>query len=230
MPTMPYWMNKTPEMIAMDRWFRDPGVPDLVTKYTTTINKVLTSQRSRVLPATSDVLDHEMPGKQLGALGHFGTDWLNPTNPSSGGSFWPHVPTFTIISWFQIGVLHAARKGLGRTELLNLGEDPDQVFEPEKKWGQMTDADLDGVLPLVTTWVCSSPPGTGTVEVDAVRGPTAVEMIIATPQPKTMRSRIAHEVQKVIDEQWIILHGGLDLNEQVNTDDYDPPPPPDPEA
>ena len=68
MPTMPYWMNKTPEMVAMDRWFRDPGVPDLVTKYTNAIARVLASQQSRSLPATSDVLDDELPGKQLGAF------------------------------------------------------------------------------------------------------------------------------------------------------------------
>jgi hypothetical protein len=95
------------------------------------------------------------------------------------------------------------------------------------KWSGMAQSDLEGVLPLVTTWVCSSPAGTGTVEVDAVRGPTAVEMIIATPQPKTMRSRINDEVQKVIDEQWIILHGGAGSNDQVNTDEYEPSSEPD---
>ena len=110
MPTMPYWMNKTREMVAMDRWFSGP---DLVTRYTDAINRVTASQLANRLPSSSDVLDNELPGKQSGAFAHFGSDWLNPKNPSSGGSFWPHVPTFTIISWFQIGVLHAARKGLG---------------------------------------------------------------------------------------------------------------------
>jgi len=225
MPTMPYWMNKTPEMVAMDRWFSGP---DLVVKYSNAINSVLASQLSNALPATSDVLDNELPGQQAGAFAHFGRDWLNPGNPSSGGRYWPHVPTFTIISWFQIGVLHAARKGLGWTELTNRGDDPLQVFEPEMNWSAMVESDLDGVLPLVTTWVCSSPAGTGTVEVDAVRGPTAVEMIIATPQPKTMRSRINDEVQAVIDAQWIILHGGASANDQVNNDDYEPPSEPEP--
>jgi hypothetical protein len=224
MPTMPYWMNKTREMVAMDRWFSGP---DLATKYSNAISSVLASQLSNTLPVTSDVLDNELSGAQAGAFAHFGTDWLNRSNPSSGGTFWPHVPTFTIISWFQIGVLHAARKGLGWTELTNRGDDPSHVFEPEMKWSGMAQSDLEGVLPLVTTWVCSSPAGTGTVEVDAVRGPTAVEMIIATPQPKTMRSRINDEVQKVIDEQWIILHGGAGSNDQVNTDEYEPPSEPD---
>jgi hypothetical protein len=225
MPTMPYWMNKTREMVAMDRWFSGP---DLVEKYTNAINSVLASQLSNVLPATSDVLDNELAGKQASAFAHFGSDWLNPSNPSSGGTYWPHVPTFTIISWFQIGVLHAARKGLGWTELTNRGDDPTQVFAPEMNWSGMEESDLDRVLPLVTTWVCSSPAGTGTIEVDAVRGPTVVEMIIATPQPKTMRSRINDEVQAVIDEQWLVLHGGPGANDQVNNDDYEPPSNPEP--
>jgi hypothetical protein len=54
-----------------------------------------------------------------------------------------------------------------------------------------------------------------------------VEMIIATPQPKSMRSRINDEVQAVIDEQWIILHGGPTPNDQVNNDDYEGPSDPD---
>ncbi len=37
-----------------------------------------------------------------------------------------------------------------------------------------------------------------------------------------MRSRINDEVQAVIDEQWIILHGGPGANDQVNNDDYEP--------
>jgi hypothetical protein len=220
MPTMPYWMNKTREMVAMDRWFSGP---DLVTRYTDAIDRVTASQLASRLPSSSDVLDNELPGKQSGAFAHFGTDWLNPKNPSSGGSFWPHVPTFTIISWFQIGVLNAARKGLGWTELIARGDDPTAIFRPEMEWSGMEQTELDGVLPLVTTWVCSSPAGTGTVEIDAIRGPTAVELIIATPQPKTMQSRIWEEVQKVIDDQWIILHGGPERNDEVNNDDYDEP-------
>ncbi len=78
MPTMPYWMNKTREMVAMDRWFSGP---DLVAKYTNAINSVLASQLSNVLPATSDVLDNELAGKQASAFAHFGSDWLNPRQP-----------------------------------------------------------------------------------------------------------------------------------------------------
>jgi hypothetical protein len=215
MPTMPYWMNKTPEMVAMDRWFST----DLVTRYTNAINSVLASQAVRTLPTTSDVLHNEFLAGEQTAFQHFGDDWLNKKNPTSGGRFWPHVPTFTIISWFQIGVLHAARKGLGWSEVSSLGEDPNNIFEPEMHTGGMQEADLQGPLPLVTTWVCTSPAGTGTVEVDAIRGPTAVELIIATPEPKTMRSRIADEVQALIDDQWNILHGGA-ANEVVNNDQY----------
>jgi hypothetical protein len=187
-------MNKTPEMVAMDRWFSTG--PDLVNRYTNAINSVIASQGARTLPTASDVLDNPtFTGNKQDAFRHFGADWLNEKNPTSGGRFWPHVPTFTIISWFQIGVLHAARKGLG--------------------WAQLQD-----VLPLVTTWVCTSPAGTGTVEVDAIRGPTVVELIIATPQPKTMQARIAAEVQTLIDEQWIILHCGPERSAAVNNTHY----------
>jgi hypothetical protein len=219
MPTMPYWMNKTPEMVAMDRWFSTG--PDLVNRYTNAINSVIASQGARTLPTASDVLDNPtFTGNKQDAFRHFGADWLNEKNPTSGGRFWPHVPTFTIISWFQIGVLHAARKGLGWAELVNRGEDPKPVFEPEMCTGGMEEPQLQDVLPLVTTWVCTSPAGTGTVEVDAIRGPTVVELIIATPQPKTMQARIAAEVQTLIDEQWIILHCGPERSAAVNNTHY----------
>jgi len=39
------------------------------------------------------------------------------------------------------------------------------------------------VLPVVMSWVCIAPAGDNYFEVDAVRGPTVVEFVVATPRP-----------------------------------------------
>ncbi|HTK15448.1 MAG TPA: hypothetical protein VL769_03570 [Acidimicrobiia bacterium] len=221
MSTMPYWMNKTPEMVAMDRWF---GGPDLVTRYNNAINRINAAKQNGTLPGTSDALDNELPGGSADAFKHFGKDWLNPNNPSSGGDYWPHVPTFTIIPWLRTGLLRAAQKGLGTVELASFGASPSEIqdlFRPERDWSGLTDADLQGVLPLVTTWVCTSPPGTGTIQVDVIRGPSVVELIISTPQPAIMQSRLFAEVRDLIDQQWVIIHGGPDVIDLVDHDDYE---------
>ncbi len=222
MSTMPYWMNKTPEMVAIDRWFSGP---DLVDRYRNAINRINTAKINRTLPGTSDALDNEMPGGSPAAFTHFGKDWLNPTNPSSGGDYWPHVPTFTIIPWLQTGFLRACQKGLGAQQLAaNLGKSPseiDDLFKAEVEWSRLTDTDLQGVLPLVTTWVCTSPPGTGTIQADVIRGPSIVELIISTPQPAIMQSRLFAEVRDLIDLQWVILHGGPDVIDLVDHDEYE---------
>jgi hypothetical protein len=221
MSTMPYWMNKTPEMVAMDRWFSD----DLVNRYTNAITSIETAKGHRTLPGSSDALDNEAPGTSQGAFAHFGKDWLNRNNPSSGGDFWPHVPTFTIIPWLQTGLLRAAQKGLGEVELkatLKMGQaEIDKLFKPEVEWSKLKADDLQRTVPLVTTWVCTSPPGTGTIQVDSIRGPSVVELIISTPQPQLMKSRIFEEVRDLIDEQWVTLHGGPSNIVLVDHDEYD---------
>ncbi|MDQ1449496.1 MAG: hypothetical protein QOC79_2467 [Actinomycetota bacterium] len=221
MSTMPYWMNKTPEMAAMDRWFSD----DLVTRYTNAITSINTAKQHRTLPGTSDALDNKLAGTSLGAFAHFGKDWLNPNNPSSGGDYWPHVPTFTIIPWLQTGLLHAAQKGLGEVALkATLGKsqtDVDNLFKPEFEWSKLSRDEVQRVVPLVTTWVCTSPPGTGTIQVDSIRGPSVVELIISTPQPAHMQSRIFEEVRDLIDEQWVTLHGGPSVIDLVDHHEYD---------
>ena len=223
MSTMPYWMNKTPEMVAMDRWFSGP---DLADHYRNAITNINTAKAHRTLPGASEALDHGMTAPDVtSAFRHFGSDWLNPNNPSSGGDYWPHVPTFTIIPWLQTGLLHAAQKGLGSLELAaNLGKSQDEIdrlFAPEIDWSKLTPADVEGVVPLVTTWVCTSPPGTGTIQVDSIRGPSVVELIISTPQPQLMKSRIFEEVRDLIDEQWVTLHGGPSNIVLVDHDEYD---------
>ncbi|MDQ1480800.1 MAG: hypothetical protein QOI44_1661 [Actinomycetota bacterium] len=224
MSTMPYWMNKTPEMVAMDRWFSD----DLVNRYTNAITSIETAKGHRTLPGSSDALDNEAPGSSQDAFAHFGKDWLNRNNPSSGGDYWPHVPTFTIIPWLQTGFLRAAQKGLGTDQLkATLGKGPaeiDKLFKPEVEWSKLKADDLKRTVPLVTTWVCTSPPGTGTIQVDSIRGPSVVELIISTPQPQYMRSRIFEEVSDLIDEQWVTLHGGPSNIVLVDHDEYDTSP------
>lgn len=224
MSTMPHWLAKTPEMVAMDRWFSD----DLVNRYNAAITSVEASKNANVLPGASAALNDAVTKSTFpdgaagvfGAFRHLGTDWLNPTNPSSGGRFWPHVPTFLIITWLQEGVLTAARKGLGWTAIENRGERPQDLFKSEIDDSQLDRSDLEGERPLVTSWVCTAPAGTGSIEVDAIRGPTVVELVIATPQPQLLQSRISKAVRAIIDQQWITLHGGTDTINQVEHDDF----------
>ena len=230
MSTMPHWLAKTPEMIAMDRWFSAGA--DLVVRYNNAIASIEASKNAKVLPVASAALDDAVlqstfPGGAAGVSGafrHLGKDWLNPTNPSSGGRFWPHVPTFLIITWLQEGVLTAARKGLGWTAIQSRGESPDDLFRSELDDCRLDQSDLDGEKPLVTTWVCTAPAGTGSIEVDAIRGPTVVELVIATPQPQLLQSRISRAVRELVDLQWITLHGGAG-----NVDDVEHGTPVDPE-
>ena len=205
MSTMPYWLNKTREMIAMDRYFGVSDEAKLIDRYNKAIGKIRAG-----IPGSSDALNKELKtGKPPSdSFLHFGKDWLNKNNPSSGGDFWPHVPTFTIITWFEKGILAACQKGLGWTELVNQNEDAAAIFKSETDDSLMDPSELEDVLPLSTCWVCTSPPGTGTVEVDAVRGPSVVQLVISTPWPKTMQSRLWGIVKPVIDEEWVRIHGG----------------------
>src|SRR6266850_3047003 len=115
MTTMPYWMSKTPEMVAMDRWFSSG--PELIQRYENAITRIESAKQNKTLPGASDALDSTLPGGSAGAFKHFGKHWLNPNNPSSGGDFWPHIPTFSIIPWLTEGLLIAMEKGLGAVEL-----------------------------------------------------------------------------------------------------------------
>jgi hypothetical protein len=216
-------MNKTPEMVAMDRWFKQG--PHLVDRYKNAIDSINAAKQNNTLPGASDALDHEYPGHSAAAFRHFGTHWLNRNNPSSGGDYWPQIPTFSIIPWLQEGFLTAMEKGLGVIALgATLGKSPadiDKLFKPERDWSELGDSDLQEVLPLVTTWTCTAAAGSGTIQCDSVRGISAVELQISTPQPILMQSRIFEQVQDLIDRQWIILHGGEGNIERVDHDEYD---------
>jgi hypothetical protein len=168
--------------------------------------------------------------RSLQAMTHFDKDWLNLTNLNSGGDFWPQIPTWQILIWLRQGVLSAAKKALGATRLVNeLGADPELVYLAET----VTDpADpRDTVLPLTTIWVCTGNHSSAGFEVDAVRGPTSVEMVIATPPPR-IQSRLWRNVRPQVDAYWGLIHGdSMELptpptNEEPPLEDRDPQPDP----
>src|SRR5262249_24482555 len=128
MGTMPYWLMKTPEMVAMDHWFnKEDGESALVDHY----NAALASMQSNAFETSSDALDNKLPnapGSALAAFAHPDADWINLQNPTSGGAYWPQVPTITILLWFKHGIALAAKKGLGWS---NLGGAAATVFASE---------------------------------------------------------------------------------------------------
>jgi hypothetical protein len=213
MTNMPHWLNKTPEMVAMDRWFRGGGLEG---KYLDAIASIEAGRPGHTLPDASDALNDPNSGMNQqeinDAFDHFNRDWLDPNNPASGGNFWPHIPTLNIKQWLRQGLLNAMHKGLGRTALESnpISKTPNEVdviFDSEIHVSKLTEGDLAGTIPLITTWVCTAPAGTGSIEVDAVRGLNVVELIIATPDPMKSHSRIFAEVSELIDVEWNLLHG-----------------------
>jgi hypothetical protein len=207
MSTMPIWLAKTREMIAMDRWFSREDAGDeatLVERYQEAIARV-TAPGDGVLRGGSQSLTLQPggPNSVKQSFLHFDEDWMNLNNLSSGGNFWPHIPTWSIIIWMRQGVLTAARKALGTGFLPN----PAAV-----KWLYRYEIEndpsdpRDTVLPLVTCWVCTGSPGGGGFEVDAVRGPTAVQLVIATPAPY-QRAHIWQDVKPQLDNMWRAVHG-----------------------
>lgn len=204
---MPNWFAKTPEMIACDLYFSlrsATNEQDLADRY----RQALVRLRDPVYYySDSDALrgtttKRWKPGNTMRALqGHFRGDWIHPlyrTDPGDpqkfadvGGRFWPRVPSEKVAGRVQFGTRMAIQKALGVTELRQLGLDAsyiDQLYESETDNG----VDIDGVLPLVTSWNCVAPAGDTFFEVDALRGPTVVEFAIATPRP--MGHAVVHEL------------------------------------
>lgn len=213
MPHMPFWLAKTTEMVAMDRWFSPAGAgseAELVQRYQDAIARATTAGLGIVNDPAESIasLGNE---RAATAMGHFGSDWLNLSNLNSGGEFWPQIPSWQIIIWLRQGIVSAAKKALGVNHLHP--SEIAEVFEAELE----TDPDdpRDTVLPLTTIWVCTGNHSSAGFEVDAVRGPTTVELVIATPPPR-MRSRLWAMVEDQIDAFWRELHGDVRLP--------DPPP------
>jgi hypothetical protein len=198
---MPYWLAKTPEMVAMDRYFSvdDAGGEDaLADRYVAAINSLTTKSVEQLVTTSSSVA----AGAVTDPWPHMSSDWINLQNLNSGGDYWPQVPSWRILIMLRQGLVSAAQKALGATKLAEKGVDPEVVF----KWEREVDATgLEGVLPLVTLWVCSSGQGTINFDVDAVRGPTSVQLVFATPAPY-QQSHIWSEVKPQLDAYWAVLH------------------------
>ena len=219
MSHMPYWLAKTPEMVAMDRWFSlaDAGSEDaLADRYRQAIGRVSATGDSVFRGGAQSLDANRLPGgapAKVGAFGHLGQDWLNLFNKSSGGDYWPQVPTWMIVNLLRTGVSAAAKKALGVTSL-TAGE-AQTLFHYE---AEIDPGDpRESVLPLATIWVCTSGPGSTGFDVDAVRGPSVVELVISTPAPY-QQSHLWPLVKPQVDAFWNRIHGDLPL----------PDPPPDP--
>ena len=206
---MPYWLAKTPEMLAMDRYFGlQNGASVLEDRYRKALLSIA-GKSLQDLVQTRDVETAESPvspavGATLSpAWTHFNKDWINLNNLNSGGDYWPQIPSWRIIILLQQGFVSAIKKALGAQVATANGDHVDTLFRYELEVDP--GGDFDTVLPLVTLWVCSSGPGTINFDVDALRGPTAVQLVFATPAPY-QQSHIWDSVQPQLDAYWQALH------------------------
>jgi hypothetical protein len=120
---------------------------------------------------------------------HFRGDWISAKYPldPAGGLFWPQVASAIVISTVQLGTMVAIHKAIGKSNLtalyagapMNVESYADALFDPYNQ----DDADPDAVRPLSTCWVCIAPSDSTFFQADAVRGPSVVELVIATPKP-----------------------------------------------
>ena len=192
MAQMPDWFAKTKEMVAMDHHFSLVGAksrPELIRRYKAALARL--GGEPQTYAKRSDAMKATLSAQQVNlSLGnHFAPDWIHPlyySDPaqygSLGGLFWPTIPSATVIGELRDGVELAIHKALGDKELAKLGytkEYRNAIFTEERGNG----VDCDGVIPLVTSWNCVAPTGSDFFDVAALRGPTAVEFAIATPQP-----------------------------------------------
>jgi hypothetical protein len=116
------------------------------------------------------------------AIQHFDEHWVDQ---EGGNAYWPRAGA--VLDTMQQGFLRAAWKGLGLPAKPGDPVPPPDTFADERAAG-LEDEDLTGVLPRVTTWVPLSGYD-GPVIVDAVRGVSAVQVVVFTaekpadPQP-----------------------------------------------
>lgn len=193
MANMPNWFAKTPEMVASDVYFSlaDAGSEAaLVDRYHQTLARLQDPgyfDQSSALSSTTTT--KWKPSQTATTLhGHFRGHWIHtlygsdPKHDAIGGRYWPQVPSALIVERVRIGTAIAIHKALGESELRNLGmsaSDIAELFEADKENG----VELDGLRPIAMSWNCVAPTGENFFEVDALRGPSAVEFAIATPRP-----------------------------------------------
>lgn len=192
MGQMPQWFAKTRDMVRSDQYFSLKGAgseDELVRRYADAL-KLLKREpegyydQSKVLPG--------------GRSHHFDTDWINRDYPDvmdSGGRYWPTIPSWKVVSYVRDGTFVAICKALGhvleptlgdlsitQVGLFSVSDFLDQLFVTELEDG----VEIESVLPLATSWNCVAPAGSDFFEVDALRGPSVVELAIATPRPLGM--------------------------------------------
>jgi hypothetical protein len=188
MGQMPNWFAKTPEMITSDAYFSLASAGNEVTliqRYETALQRLQAPDYYR----HSDALQTggwSAPAVSASLGGHFRGDWIHTNYPDPkfvgiGGRYWPQVPSTTVVDRIRHGTIIAIQKALGRAKLgvTTSTSYADQIFAPEFANG----VEVDGVRPLATSWVCIAPTGEDYFEVDALRGPSVVEFVIATPRP-----------------------------------------------
>ncbi len=184
---MPKWFAKTREMAAVDLYFSVQGAGSedaLIGRYLQALGRLQTDyvdNRSVALENTG----WDPNGVAASIGGHFVGDWIHqlyPADPHLGGRFWPQVASQKVVEHLRWGTMIAFHKALGRDNLVSRGVDEEYIeilFESERH----IDVEINGVLPLAMSWNCVAATGEDYFEVDALRGPTVVELAIATPRP-----------------------------------------------
>jgi hypothetical protein len=199
MGNMPEWFAKTPEMCASDRWFSVADAGDkgtLAQRYLDAL-AVLQGETRPYFDDSAALTDAAEDGELTLDAGkvhralhsHFVGDWIHagylPGDPSThalGGRYWPTIPSERVVSVIKVGTQAAILKALGETNLDRMGMDSNtiaELFVPEQKVG----IDTHGIRPLATSWNCVAPLGSDFFHANALRGPSIVELAIATPKP-----------------------------------------------
>jgi hypothetical protein len=196
MVSMPNWFAKTPEMVASDKYFSlaDAGSEaELVNRYVLALARLNQSPSDRFSDSkalSTTTTTRWSPGNTNAVLsGHFRGDWIHPlydgVNPqyaAIGGAFWPRVRSDVVVGEITAGTIGAILKALGYSTALQHwpdSADVDRLFNFEQSNG----VEDEGVRPMATSWVCVAPPGDTYFESDALRGPSVVELVYATPRP-----------------------------------------------
>jgi hypothetical protein len=201
MGNMPEWFAKTPEMCASDLYFSRActeeerialGRKYLLALQTLQDNPTSFFGGSKALDASPDFdatrKDHR--------------DWISerydPNDPSTfhlGGRYWPGIPSIAVIDVIEKGTRMAIMKALGETNLVNMQVHTDTIVELFRH-EEENNVNRDGILPIATSWNCVAPPGSTFFEAAALRGPTIVELAIATPRPVAL-TRFAIMIDKI---------------------------------
>jgi hypothetical protein len=210
MGNMPEWFAKTAEMCASDLYFSDEGTNGdrmlLGQRYLAALRRLQDPDPDHQYFGQSDAMNEAVGNQKLrltstkvhDALNsHFRGDWIHanyspavPVTDPPGGRYWPEIPSQRVVDVLNAGTKMAILKALGETNLRNmLPEETSQgttieeriaeLFQPERELGITT----TGIRPLATSWNCVAPPGAIFFSALALRGPSIVELAIATPRP-----------------------------------------------